>query len=233
MEDGIPEIVHPVRHNALTPLERHLWRMRMVVLEVQVMLRGYYSAGDVAATVPDGLLFSLTNHGLILISKFLEVWDDLGSAAKSVPKAVDVRRAVSPLVDRILVWRGISRFRNTALAHAYETKDGRLVGPWHLMHTHQVPTYHAEVLLLLHCVMTATAGVLAAFLEEYKALSPTFQSSTPTPDEGRGIRLGTAIAPALRGLAAEVDRRLTTMGVSPSNPVYAEFREELIPTPML
>jgi len=231
VQDLIPDIYHPTRGDALTELERELWRIRMVTLEVQVLLRGYFSAGDVADAIPEGLQFSLTNHGLILVSKFLEVWDDFGRLAKREPRVIDARSAVSPLVKRIEVWKGIRAFRNTALAHSYTTSDGRLVGPWHLLHSHQAPTYHAEVIVLLQCVMYAAAGVLATFLEEYKALGPSFRSSYPVPSPGPGIQYGTDITSVIHPLLASVNKNLERLGVPLSNPVFAEFKSEVQPEP--
>lgn len=226
---SIPQVLHPARGDALTRLERELWRLRMTTLEVQVLLRGYFSTGDAAASIPDGLLFSLANQGLILISKFLEVWDDFGRLAKQEPRVASARKAVAPLIGRINVWRGIRTFRNTILAHPYTTKDGRLVSPWHLMLTHQAPTYHAEVILLLQCAMYAAAGVLASFYEEYKALGPTFRSVEPVPSAGPGIQYGSEIGPSVRPLLGEVSERLVAIGVPASNPVFAEFKAELQP----
>lgn len=224
MTDEIPEVRHPLRGDGLTPLERQLWRLRMVAVEVQAMLRGYNSVDDVAKRIPDALLFPLTNYGLVLVAKFLEVWDDFGSLAKSETKVVAARRAVGPLTKRIDVWKGFDDFRNTALVHAYLTKSGKLVGPWYLLAKHRVPTYHAEVILLLHCVNFAVAGVLAAFQSEYKALGPALRSNFPEPDSGPGISLGTDISPALKAILPEVDKRLQNIGVPASNPVFAEFR---------
>lgn len=199
----------------------------MVTLEAQVMLRGYFSVPDAAAAIPKGLMFSLANHALVIVSKFFEVWDDLGSLASTNQSVVDVRRAVSPLIKRIQVWKGLDAFRNTTLAHPYTTKEGRLVGPWYLMSAHKVPTYHAEIILLLQCTMFAVAGTLAAFYEEYRALGPSFRSETPVPDKGPGIQLGTDIDPTLRPLLEEVDAALRGLGVPSKNPVFAEFRREL------
>lgn len=227
--EGPPEVLHPARGDSLTPLERQLWRLRMVALEIQVMLRGFFSVEDVAKQIPDGLLFALSNHGLILITKFLEVWSDFGALSPRESRVVEVRRAVSPLVRRIQIWQGLESFRSMTIAHAYQMKNGRLVGPWHLLHTHQAPTYHAEVILLLQCAMHAVAGVLATFIDEYRALGPSFRSGLPSLDEGPGIRFGTEIQPSLRALLRDVDGKLTALGVPASNPVYAEFREELKP----
>ncbi len=227
MMDPIPNVTHPIRGDELSPLEKQLWRLRMVALESQVMLRGYFSVPNVAEVIPDGLLFSLANHGLIIVAKFLEVWHDFGTLVPSNGRVLEVRRAVTPLVKRIEVWSGLRTFRNTALAHPYTTIDGRLVGPWFLMNEHRAPTYHAEIILLLQCVMYAVAGTLAVFYQEYKDLGPSFRSGTPVPDPGPGIRDGADIDATLRPLLQEVDARLTAMGVPAKNPVFAEFRAEL------
>ena len=229
MSDEIPEVLHPVRGTSLTPLERQLWRFRMVAVEVQSMLRGYYSVDDVARVIPDELMFSLTNHALILVSKFLEVWDDFGSLATAEPRVVPARQAVDPFVSRLLVWKGLETFRNTVLAHPYETKDGKLVGPWYLLHSRRAPTYHAEAILLLHLVNLTVAAILSVFYQEYRALGPALRATYPSPDAGPGISRGDQIQPAHRALTAEVDKRLKALGVPASNPVFGEFTEATNP----
>jgi len=193
------------------------------------MLRGFYSVDDVAKAIPDPLMFSLTNHGIILISKFLEVWDDFSGLASQDARVVPARKAVDPFIARILVWKGLVAFRHSALAHAYETKDGRPVGPWYLLATHAAPTYHAEVILLLHLVNLSTAAILAAFYKEYRDLGPVLKPDLPNPDAGPGISTGDQIAAVQRQLTAEVDARLRAIGVQ-ANPVFAEFRDATHPT---
>ena len=201
----------------------------MVAIEVQAMLRGYYSVDDVAKVIPDPLMFSLTNHGIILISKFVEVWDDFGTVASQDSRVIPARQAVDPFVKRILVWKGLVALRNSALAHAYETKDGRPVGPWYLLSTHAAPSYHAEVILLLHLVNLTAAAILAIFYNEYRALGPILRPDLPNPSSGPGISKGDQIQPIQRQLTAEVDARLKAIGVE-SNPVFAEFRGATHPT---
>jgi hypothetical protein len=230
MTSQIPEVVHPTRRDALTPLERELWRLRMVALEAQVMLRGYNSVTDVATAVPDGLLFSLANHALLIVAKFLEVWSDFGRLAKLDERVINARKAVAPLVRRVNVWTGLEDFRNTTLAHPYTDRSGRLVGPWFLMETHRVPTYHAEILVLLNCLMFAVAGTLAAFFDEYRALGPSFRSGRPIPDSGPGIELGTEIDSSVKSLLVDVDQSLQRLGVPAKNPVFAEFRNSIQPS---
>ena len=192
------------------------------------MLRGYFSVEDVATAIPDPLMFSLTNQGIILICKFMEVWDDLGALTTKDSRVIPVRQAVDPFVNRILVWKGLVALRNSALAHAYETRDGRPVGPWHLLSTHAAPTYHAEVILLLHLANLTAAAILAAFYEEYRALGPVLRADLPNPSAGPGITTGDQIHPAQRQLATEVDARLKALGIS-ANPVFAEFQKATHP----
>lgn len=221
---------HPSRGRELTKLEVALWRFRMVALENEIMLRGYRDVPDVARDIGENLLFSLMNHALILICKFLEVWDDFGSLARVDSRIVPARRAVQPLIDRIEVWPGIRAFRNTALAHAYLDRLGNPEGPWPLLCSHQAPTYHAEVLLLQHCVQVAITAVLACFEGEYREILPLLgPGDRPDPSPGPGIRLGTEIQPALRPLAADVDRRLSEIGVVVRGALAAELARALDP----
>jgi hypothetical protein len=224
MQDEIPDVVHPIRGGPLTPIERELWRLRMLALEVQQMLRGFNSLNNVAAELPDGLIFSLMNYGLVLIAKFFEIWDDFGRLAKTDPRIVTARRVASPLVDRLQVWPGLETFRNTVLAHPYSTKDGRLVGPWYLLQQHRAPTYHAETFLLLNCVNLAVAAVLAVFTEEYAALKSSFGSIGADPQAGPGIFEGKDIGPETKRLAMEVNERLRAEGIPLINDVFSEFR---------
>ncbi len=215
---------HPTAARDLTPLEIILWRFRFVARENETMLRGYREVEDVARDIPDNLLFSLANHGLILICKFLEVWHDFGGVAGAVPRVVNVRKAVHPLIERIEVWPGLTSFRNTMLAHAYLDKTGRPVGPWPALYDHKAPTYHAEVLLLQHALHMAIAAVLACFEAEYQSIRPLIgPEKRPDPSPGPGVQLGSEIQPALKALALEVDRRLASIGVVIKGPLAKEF----------
>ena len=229
MTAEIPEVMHPVRGDALTPLEHQLWRFRMVAVEVQALVRGLYSVEDVAATIPEPLLFSLTNQAILLVAKFLEVWSDFGTLAKGNADVVRARRVVAPITRRLEVWTGLTEFRNTTLAHPYETKDGKLVGPWFLMSQHRVPTFHAEAILLLHCVNLAVATVLAVFGAQYAPLGPSLRSSFPSPEAGPGITRGEDVQPAVDSLTEELGQRLIADGLPTASPVYAEFREATRP----
>ncbi len=199
----------------------------MVALENEIMLRGYRDVEDAARDIPENLLFSLANHGLILICKFLEVWRDFGGVAGAVPRVVDVRKAVHPLIERIEVWPGLTAFRNTTLAHAYlDKKTGSPVGPWPALYEHKAPTYHAEVLLLQHALHMAVAAVLACFEADYQGIRPLIgPARRPDPSPGPGIQLGTEIEPALKALARDVDRGLAGIGVVIKGTLAKEFAE--------
>ena len=45
------------------------------------------------------------------------------------------------MLDRILIWKGLETFRNSTLAHAYLTKEGKLLPPWQLFRTGLVALY--------------------------------------------------------------------------------------------
>ena len=192
------------------------------------MLKGYRDVPDLDRDISDHLLFSLMNHALMLICKFLEVWDDLGSLAPHDVRVISARRAVQPFVDRIEMWPGLEAFRNTTLAHAYEDKTGAPVPPWDMLYDHNAPTYYAEVILLQHCVHGAVAGILACFELEYLAIKPLVgPSDRPVPTAGPGIEKGKDIPTALGPIGAEADRRLAALGVSLKGTIAREFRDAL------
>lgn len=76
------------------------------------MVRGFYVEEGTSSSVNSDLMFGLTNQALILVCKFLEVWDSTSALAKSDPRIVDTRRAVQPICPiSALVRRSPSRER--------------------------------------------------------------------------------------------------------------------------
>jgi hypothetical protein len=198
-------LTHPEHGRPLNELERLLWRFRMVAHEAQAMVRGLNAYDDASTAINTSLWFTLSNHALIIVSKFLEVWQDSGSLAKTEPRIVGVRRALTPLIDRIEIWEGIRELRNTALAHAYLDKSGNLVTPWHPITAGRAPTYHAEIVLLLHLVHIAVLCVLSVFEKEYIAIdSLAGPGKVEQPTPGPGIQFGTEIKPVMTELAKQI-----------------------------
>lgn len=204
------EPLHPLTHKPLTPLERFLWRFRMAAHEAQVMWRGFNAYPDAAKVINDDLLFSLTNQALLIVCKFLEIWDEFGSLSKVDQRVVPVRRALQPIIDRIRVWKGLEVYRNTILAHPYTTKSGALLPPWELPRTGQAPSFHAEHILLLQLVVFAVLGILRVFEEEFRPIDSLCGPSGPAPGPGPGISKGTEIDPTLRPIVERIDKQLQT-----------------------
>ncbi len=172
------------------------------------MWRGFNAYPDVAQAVNADLLFGLMNQALIIVSKFLEIWDEFSSLAKGDARVVPARRAIQPAIDRMRVWNGLDLYRNTTLAHPYTTKDGRLLPPWELTSTGRAPTYHAEQILLLQLVTFAVAGILTVFEAEFKGIEPLCGPTGKIPGPGPGISKGTEIEGVLRPILTELDQRL-------------------------
>lgn len=202
------EPLHPVRRDALTPLERFLWRFRMAAHEAQVMWRGFNAYPDAATAINEDLMFSLAHQALIIVCKFLEIWDEFGSLAKEDRRVVPMRRALQAIIDRIRIWEGLEIYRNTTLAHPYASKTGELLPPWELLQTGQAPSYHAEQILLLQLVVLAVAGILTVFETEYRPIDSLCGPIGSQSGPGPGISKGMEIDGVLRPLLTEVDRRL-------------------------
>jgi hypothetical protein len=109
------------------------------------------------------------------------------------------------------------------LAHAYLTKDEKLIGPWDLLSPHEAPSFHAECLLLLECAKYAILGVLCAFEVEYSELKPILAAAKPQPGRGPGIQRGTEMQAELRRLAVQADRLLADVGVAVGGAIAREF----------
>ena len=205
---------HPIRGDALTPLERELWRLRMVGHEAGTMMRGFRRIPDAAAAVNDDLFFSLANQATAIVCKFLEVWDSLGSLTPHEPRLQRVRAVVQPVVDRIRVWDGLDAFRDAVLAHAYLTSDDKLISPWYIISELGAPTYYAEVVFLLDLVNWAMVAALCTFETEYLPLRGLLASPRPTPGAGPGLQSGEEIGPALKAILGEMDAKLLAAGIS-------------------
>lgn len=173
------------------------------------MMRGLNHYPDAAKALNADIFFTLTNHALIIVCKFLEVWHDSNALAKTDSRIIQVRRAVSPFIDRIGVWKGLREQRNSALAHAYLDKDRNLVTPWQGIEEGTAPSFHAEIVLLLQLVYLCVLAILSVFEVEYAPIDilagprPVF-----VPSPGPGIELGSEIQDALRPIAADVEARL-------------------------
>jgi hypothetical protein len=225
------EPVHPKTGKPLSDLERTLWRFRMVAHEAQVMWRGFNGYKDANDAINSALWFSLSNQAIIIVSKFREVWNAFGSLAKSDPRIIPCRRAVQVLVDRMEVWKGLDAFRDSTLAHAYLDKDGKILPPWQLFNAGLAPTFHAEIVLLLQCVVFSVLSILLVFEKEFSPLDVlAAPGNAPTPGPGPGISLGSEIGPAVRPLCASVDRLLQSeCGVAAKGPVFEAFKKSLVP----
>jgi hypothetical protein len=223
------EPLNPVTGEALSPVHRQVWRFRMAAHEAQTILRGLHISargGDISDVLDDNLLFTITNQGKLVVCKFLEIWDDFGRLAKTDSQVRAIRNALQPIINRMRIWPGLDRFRNTALAHPYTTKSGALVTPWHLFEAGDAPSYHAETILLLQCVHLAVLGVLLAFPKEYQEVLPLLSGGLDEDelDPGLGISKGTEIAGELRRVLSEVDPRLRQIGIEVDGPIAAEFK---------
>jgi len=170
----------------------------------------------------DDFVFTILNYGMILVSKFLEIWNEFGSLSKTNSRIVEVRRAIQPLIDRIEIWDGLREYRNSTLAHSYRTPQGQLMLPWHLLEAGRAPSYHAEMMALVTAAISAGFGILASFEEEYLAIRPLLASTIENLPIGPGISAGPEIAQSLRPIAVRVGSDLEKLGVRQDNAVYRE-----------
>ncbi len=217
------EPTHPIRKDELNPLERHLWRFRVVCLETSCVMRGYRATPDVATTINPDLLFSLANHSLLLVCKFLEIWDSFGGLARDHARVVTIRRCVQPIVDRIRQWSGIDVLRDSALAHTYQTTDNKLISPRYILHSLDAPSSQAEIILLVDLVNFAVMAVLCAFEQEYLGVSQLFADLPAEIDHTKGIRTGHELDDALAAVLTVVDQKLAEAGISITGPIANEL----------
>ncbi len=223
---------HPSRGDHLTDLETLLWRFRIAAGEAQRIIRGFLAYPDVYESINDDLLFGLSNYALIIVSKFLEIWDESGSLVKTERKILPLRRALTPLIDRIRAWKGLRSMRNSSLAHAYLDEDGEPITPWHFIETGEAPTYHAEIILLLYLVHIAVLCILCVFEDVYLPIDSLagHGKGGVAPPIGPGIETGPEIKPAMDAIAADIaPRAKKECGITISGAFARRFQETLKP----
>lgn len=193
------------------------------------MIRGFTACDIAEISINSELMFGLTNQALILVCKFLEVWDSTNALAKGDPRIVDMRRAVRPIIERMRVWPGLDSLRNSGLAHAYLDRKGDLVAPWQLALDGRAPSYHAESLLLLHLVIYGSLSAMAPFEAEYTpidglAREPSGRMPTPEP----GISVTADIEAQVRQVTSKVSPELWRIfGITGGTPLFVSFSKSL------
>lgn len=216
------EPLHP-EGRPLSDFERSLWRLKMVSHEVNLLICSVTRSDE--RTRDQSLLFSLTNYGLILVTKFLEIWEQFNAMAADNRRVREITQTLSPAVRRITkTWPKIKSYRNWAIAHPYSIRDEpHITPPWKLLEAEVGPFQHAEIMVLLDCVRFATAGTLAYYGDIYRKLSSTFDAGEE-PETTRGVLDGAEAEAERRRLAAEIDERLEKVGVNMRDTVFKEYR---------
>lgn len=220
-EPLIAERHHPAGRR-LTNLERALIRLRLVGHEIDVLIESAIRTEDRKADYQ--LVVSMTNYGVILVVKFLEVWDQFIRLGGEEPRVRQAGSALSPAIRRIdRTWPHIRRYRHWALAHPYSIGDGpEVVLPWELLAKEVAPSAEAEVFLLLECARMAVVGVLVCFASEYRAMLPVF-AVIDTPSPTRGCLTGEDTEKERRSLCQILNERLSEVGVDLADPIFKEF----------
>jgi hypothetical protein len=93
------------------------------------------------------------------------------------------------------------------------------------------PTYHAEIILLLQCVVFAVLSILLVFEKDFTPIVSLAGPGVATvPSPAPGISKGEEIKPALQSVCARVDQLLKEQcGVTARGPVFDAFKKSLVP----
>ncbi len=134
----------------------------------------------------DNLKFTITNHIHIILCSFLEEWRKL-EALGSDDKIQATLRIVSPALNRIRQWRGLSKVRSILLAHGHRDENKDAVLPWQVFKKYNAPTTYAETILLGNCSILAVKVLLTQHKSDYQ--EAVHQISRLEQDiEDKGIR---------------------------------------------
>src|SRR3954466_13565185 len=101
MPEGLTEPRHPAGRE-LTELERCLFCLYIVAVEAKRCAEVFLGHEDRKRDGP--LIFTVINHAVIILNKFVEAWDDFNALAKSDERVRKLCAAMKPAISKIKDW---------------------------------------------------------------------------------------------------------------------------------
>jgi hypothetical protein len=210
--------------HTMDDFDRVLWKLKMLYQEAKYL---YNSATKDDNRKKDEVLqFSLSNHSLILVCKFLELYSQFNSFSKTDERVKKVAIILKPVLDRINKnWPRLRDYRNWVLAHPYSINNTNyIVPPWKLLEEEIAPNFVAEKYVLLECARYSIVTIIISFSEKFKLISSTFDySEEQKPNTSKGAKNGAEAEFERRKIIEELNLGMKQLGIDLNNPLFKEF----------
>jgi hypothetical protein len=220
MPEGLTEPRHPAGRE-LTELERCLFCLYIVAVEAKRCAEVFLGHEDRKRDGP--LIFTVINHAVIILNKFVEAWDDFNALAKSDERVRKLCAAMKPAISKIKDWPRLGAYRNQALAHPYRDRQGKVLHPTAFLSTGAVPFESDEVMYLVLTCITASTGAIVFFEAEFIGIQPLVEEFPPEPEAKTPMTPQQRDA-ELRALAEMMDKNLLALGLDLKNPLFGKFQ---------
>jgi hypothetical protein len=126
-------------------------------------------------------------YGQILISicSFLDEWKRFESLRNMHTEAQYAIEIAVPAIKRIKKWPGMSKIRNSFLAHPSRDSKKQVVWAWDLANNYNFPTTYAEIILLGKCCVLACRAVIDCNKDQYnKGVAEVKKEKQPIDKKG-------------------------------------------------
>lgn len=204
--------------------DRILWKLRMLYIEIKYL---YNSATKDDNRKKDAILqFSLSNHSLILVCKFLELYSQFNKFSKNDDLVKKVAILLKPLLDRINKnWPRLRDYRNWVLAHPYSINNTNfIVPPWKLLEEEIAPNIVAEKYVLMECAKYSIVTIIVSFSEKFNLISSTFDYNLEDqPNTSKGAKNGAEAEFERRRIIEELNLGMKQLGIDLNSPLFKEF----------
>ncbi len=204
----------------LTELERSLFCLYLVAVEAKNCSAVFMGHED---RKHDGfLVFTVINHAVIIVHKFLEAWQPFNGLARSDERVRKLCGAVNPAIDRLDEWPQLRTYRNQALAHPYRDTQGRVLHPTAFILAGTAPLASDETMQLVLLVIIAVTAALAFFETEFNGIRPLLEDYGPEPVGERPMSAQERTT-ELQALIIRMNKALEALGIDLKRPIFRTF----------
>ncbi len=219
MPEDLVEPRHPSGRE-LTEVERCLFCLYLAAVEAKHLAAIFLGHEDRKS---DGsLVFTVMNHAVIVIDKFVEGWDTFNGLAKSNDRVKKLCAAVKPLIRRLRAWPQLRAYRSQAMAHSFRDSKGRVIHPTAFVRAGAVPAASDETMQRTILVRLAATAALAYFEPDFEGIRPLLEGYPEEPKDPRAMT-GDARQAELQSLAANVNQALQGLGIDLASPIFQIF----------
>jgi len=219
MPDDLVEPRHPSGRE-LRELERCLFCLYLVAVEAKHFAAVFFGHEDRKSN--GSLVFTVMNHAVIVIDKFVEAWDTFNGLAKSDDRVKKLCAAVRPLIRRLRAWPQLRAYRSQAMAHPFRDSKGRVIHPTAFVRAGVAPAASDECMQLTILARLAATAALAYFEPDFEGIRPLLEEYPEQPKDSRAMTADARQA-ELQSLATRVNQAIEELGIDLAGPIFQIF----------